>query len=164
MVVVSQDQRIAGLLYCKERVVAGIKTGIVYGNDSLGVMVAAYPEETESVIRCAVDALLKHRLGLRFLVPPDRLPFLRGVEAAADLDFCRVHHHHHPELPRTYDGFLVKLGPGTWRNFRPCRRKSELAGNVFSELAFPDFCAAARCLFPRPPMGRPNGILREAWR
>jgi hypothetical protein len=41
MVVVSQGKRIAGLLYCKERVVAGIGLRIAFGNDALGAMVAA---------------------------------------------------------------------------------------------------------------------------
>src|SRR6266566_3172281 len=34
VVVVSQGRRIAGLLYCKERVVAGIGTRIAFGDDT----------------------------------------------------------------------------------------------------------------------------------
>lgn len=118
VVVVSQEQRIAGLFYCKERVVAGIGTRLAYGDDALGAMVAAHPEEEDSVIRCAIKVLLKHMVGLRLWVPPNRLPLLSGIQANADVSFCRAEHHGHLELPRTYDAFLVKLGPRTRRNLR----------------------------------------------
>lgn len=150
VVVVSQGPRIAGLLYCKERIVAGIATRIVFGDDTLGTMVAARPEETESVMRCAVEALLKHMIALRFRVPPDRLASLESAKGDADIHSCRVEHHAHLELPRTYDAFLAKVGPCTRHNLRRYRRKSERAGHEFCrDLQFTDFCAAARRLFPK---------------
>jgi hypothetical protein len=150
VVVVSQGQRIAGLLYCKERVLAGIGIHIVYGDDTLGAMVAACPEETESVVNCGVKALLKHMVALRFLVSSHWLPFLRSVHANAEVNFCPWGRHAHLDLPRSYDEFLVKLGPRTRRNFRYYRRKCERAGNEFSPvLVFSDFCAAARRLLPK---------------
>ena len=152
VVVVSQGRRIAGLLYCKERIVAGIPTGIVLGDDTLGTMVAARPEETEFVMHCAVAALLKHKAALRFRVASDRLALLQGesAKANADINFCRQEHHTHLELPRTYDEFLAKVGPHTRRNLRYYRRKSELAGNEFCpDRSFKDLCAAARRLFPK---------------
>jgi hypothetical protein len=45
------------LLYCKERVVAGIANGIVFGDDTLGAMIVARPGEEDSVLHCAVEAL-----------------------------------------------------------------------------------------------------------
>lgn len=148
--VVSQGQRMAGLLYCRERVVAGIGTRIVVGDDSLGTMVVARSEEAESVIDCAVKALLKHMAALRLLVDRGKLPLLRGAEAIADVRFSRAVRHAHLELSPSYDSFLAKLGPRTRRNLRYYRRKSELAGNEFSpEETYPNFCTAARRLFPK---------------
>jgi hypothetical protein len=150
LVLVSQGKRIAGLLYCKERVVAGIGIRVAFGDDTLGAMVAAHPEEVESVMSCGVKALLKHMVALRFVVTSNRLPFLTGVQAKADISFYGTKSHAHLQLPRTYDEFLVKLGSRTRRNFRYYRRKSELAGNKFSPvLEFSEFSAATRCLLPK---------------
>lgn len=148
--VVSQGERIAGLVYFKEPLVAGIRTRIAFGDDSLGCLVVARTEETESVIRCALKALLKHMIAIRLLVRSDRLPLLHGVEEKATFRTYRAKRHAHLELGRTYDEFLSKLGPRTRRNFRYYRRKSELTGHEFvPELAFPDFCEAAERLFPK---------------
>jgi len=165
VVVVSQGLRIAGLLYCKERVVAGIATRIAFGDDTLGTMVAARPEETESVVHCAVEALLKHMVALRFRVSSDRLAFLESESAMANADFhfSRVEHHAHLELPRTYDEFLAKVGPHTRRNLRGYRRKSELAGNKFCpDQPFTDFCAAARSLFPKEAHAKRESDLQRS--
>jgi len=150
VVVVSQGQRMAGLLYCRELVVAGIGTRIVVGDDSLDIMVVARSEEAESVIDCAVKELVKHNAALRLLVDPGKLPLLRGMQAIADVRFSRAERHAHLELSPSYDSFLAKLGPRTRRNFRYYRRKSELVGNEFSpEETHPNFCAAARQLITK---------------
>src|SRR5215472_818320 len=147
--VVSQGERIAGLLYFKEALVAGIRTRVALGDDSLGSMVVADPAERESVIRSALKALRKRMLAVRLLIPPDRVALLRGVEESAAFGIYRAKRHAHLELRRTYDEFLTSLGSRTRRNFRNYRRKSELAGHEFvPELAFSDFCAAAGRLFP----------------
>lgn len=158
LVVVRKGQRIAGVLYCKERVVAGIRTRMAFGYDALGAMVAAHPEETESVISCGVRALLQHMVAVRFLVPSDRLLLLMGIQKNADVSLYRSKNcNGHLELPRTYDEFLVKLGPRTRRNFRYYRRKSELAGNEFGPVPeFSDFVAAARRLLPKAAFPTPQ--------
>jgi len=155
VVVVSRNQRVSGLFYCKELILAGISTRIAYFDDALGAMVAASEEEAASVIRSAVELLLKRMVGLRFLVPIGRLAPLWSVQSHADLDFRRAEPHDHLELPRTYHEFLAKLGPRTRRNFRSYRRRSELAGHEFiSDQAFPDFCSAARRLFTKAAYAR----------
>jgi hypothetical protein len=147
VVVVSRGNQIAGLLYCKERVVAGMGTRIVFADDGLGAMVAARPQESESVISCGTKALLKDMIALRFLVPSDRLPFLTDVQTSEDVTFYRATPHAHLELPESSDEFLANLGHRTRHNFRYYRRKSERACNEFtSELEFPDFVDAARRL------------------
>src|SRR5882757_1050915 len=159
VVVVSQGHRVAGLLYAGERMVAGMPTGIVLGDATLGTMVAAHPEEIESVMHCAVEALLKHKAALRFRVPSDRLAFLRkeSAKAAADIHFYSKEHHAHLKLPRTYDEFLAKARRPTRHNLCRYRRRSELAGNEFCpDQPFADFCAAAKRLLPKAAYPQPK--------
>ena len=150
LVVVWEEQRIAGLLYCKERVVAGIGIRMAFGNDELGAMVVARPEDAESVMACGVSALLKHMVALRFVVSSAYLPVLKSVQADTDFSFYRCKDHAHLDLPRTFEKFLARLGPKTRRNFRYYRRKSEQAGNEFvSTLAPEEFFMAAQDLLPK---------------
>jgi len=109
VVVVSQGRNVAGLLYARERLVAGIPTGIVYGDDTLGTMIVARPEETESVLQCALETLLKHKAALRLRVASDRLAFLQVQTAKvnAEIHSHREERHAHLELPRTYAEFLA---------------------------------------------------------
>lgn len=147
VIVVSEGQRMAGLLYCRERVVAGFGTHIVVGDDSLSNMIVARAEDQDSVLDCAVKALLKHKAALRLMVDPGKLPLLRGLEALTEVRFTRAERHAHLELPPAFDDFLAKLGPHHRRNLRNFRRKSEQAGNEFvSELRYQDFCVAAKRL------------------
>jgi len=157
VVVVSQGGRVAGLLYARERTVAGIPTGIVLGDDTLGTMVVARPDEAESVLQCAVETLLTHKAALRFRVASDHLALLQTETAKANaaIHFYREEFHAHFELPRTYDGFLAKFRSHTRHNFCRYRRRSELAGNEFCpDLSFTDFCAAAKGLFPKEAYAR----------
>jgi Acetyltransferase (GNAT) domain len=150
LVVVWQEQRIAGLLYCKERVVAGIGIRMAFGNDDLGTMVVARPEDAESVMVCGVRALLKHMFALRLIVSSAYLPVLKSFQADTDFSFYRRKAHAHLDLSRTFDKFLARLGPKTRRNFRYYRRKSEQAGNEFiSALAPEEFFVAAQRLLPK---------------
>jgi len=155
--VVSQGSRVAGLLYARERMVAGIPTGIVLGDDTLGTMVVARPDEAESVLHCAVETLLKHKAALRFRVASDHLALLQTetAKANAEIHFYREEFHSHLELARTYDEFLGKFRSHTRHNFCRYRRRSELAGTEFCpDLSFADFCAAAKGLFPKETYAR----------
>ena len=157
VVVVSQGSRVAGLLYARERMVAGIPTAIVLGDDTLGTMVVARPDEAESVLHCAVETLLKHKAALRFRVASDHLALLQTetAKANAEIHFYREEFHSHLELARTYDEFLGKFRSHTRHNFCRYRRRSELAGNEFCpDLSFADFCAAAKGLFPKETYAR----------
>ena len=165
VVVVSQGRRVVGLLYGQERIVAGIPIGIVLGDDTLGTMVAARPEDMESVLRCAVEALLKQKAALRFRGASDRLAFLRNesAKANADIHFYREEHHAHLKLPRTYDEFLAKVRRPTRHNLCRYRRRSELAGNQFCpDQPFAEFCAAAKRLLPKAAYPLPKRDFRRS--
>ena len=147
VVVVSREGRTVGLLYCKERLVAGIGTRIAFGDDALGTMLVTDRQERETIFQYAVTTLLKHMFGVRFLISPDRLSLLKGVQENESVNLSPAKRHSHLGLPRTYDEFLAKIGPQLRRNLRRYRRRSETAGNEFSpDQPFPEFCAAARCL------------------
>jgi hypothetical protein len=151
VVAVSRGQRIMGVLYGKERKVAGIPTGIILVDDTLGAMVAAHPGEAEAVIRCAVSALLKRKTALRWRVPEDRLPLLESLSAVVGADIHTIpgEHHAHLPLPGTYNDFLAGVGRYTRHNLNRYRRRSEQSGNQFcSSLNFAEFRAAAAQLHP----------------
>jgi hypothetical protein len=165
VVVVSQGSRIAGILYARERMIAGIPTGIVLGDDTLGTMVAAHPQEMESVLHCAVAALLKHKAALRFRVAFDRLPLLHieSAKAGTEIRFYREQYHAHLELPRTYDQFLFDVRRSTRHNLYRYRRRSESAGNFFRpDLLLSDFCLAAKLLFPKGSYLSPKWAFHRA--
>ncbi|MGH9599753.1 MAG: hypothetical protein ACRD27_07790 [Terracidiphilus sp.] len=152
VVVVSEGTKIRGLVYCKEREVLGMATGIVLADETLGAMVAAPATETESVMRCAVQALLKNKTALRWRVASERFPLLQSESASAhaDASFVPVERHAHLKLPPTYNEFLASVSRYTRHNLCRYRRRSELAGNEFCiDLTFADFCAAAECLLPK---------------
>ena len=165
VVVVSQGSKVAGLLYARERVVAGIPTGIVLGDDTLGAMVVARPDEAEDVLHCAVEALLKHKAALRLRVASDRLAFLQTVivKAHAENHSYPEVHHAHLELPRTYDEFLAKVRRPTRHNLYRYRRRSELAGNEFCPVqSFTDFYAAAKRLSSKGSYPLAKRIFQQA--
>ena len=152
VVVVAEGKRVAGLVYCTERTVMGIPTGIVIADDTLGAMVAARPGEAEAVLRCALAALLKRRTALRWRVATERLPLLQHESAAAraDVYFRPGEHHAHLPLPKTYDEFLAGVRRYTRHNLCRYRRRSELAGNEFCPIpALKDFSSAAERLHPQ---------------
>ena len=164
VVVVSQGSRVAGLLYARERLVAGVPTGVVLGDDTLGAMVVARPEEIESVFQCAVETLLKRKAALRFRVASDHLAILQAetAKANAEIHSYREEFHAHLELPQTYDEFLAKFRSHTRHNFCRYRRRSELAGNEFCpNLPFTDFRTAAKTLFPKETYARHESSFRQ---
>ena len=165
VVVVEEDTRVAGLVYCKERHILGIPTGIVVADDTLGAMVAAHPDETDSVMRCALRALLKRKSALRWRLPAERVPMLLKESAAAgfDVHFRREGHHGFLQLPAAYSDFLAGLHRSTRHNLNRYRRRSEEAGDQFcSELDFAAFCAAAERLLPQSAYRLTRGELQRS--
>ena len=164
VIVVSKGRRVAGLFYGRERLIAGIPTGIVLGDDTLDSMVVARPDEAESVMQCALEALLKHKAALRFRLASDSLALLQAEssKANAEIHFYREEHHAHLVLPGTYDEFLAKFRSHTRHNFCRYRRRSEIAGNEFCfDLPFTDFCDAAKRLFPKEAYARHKSNFRQ---
>lgn len=165
VIVVSEDTRVAGLVYCKERQIMGVPTGIVVADDTLGAMVAARPEETDSVMQSALRALLKRKSALRWRVNSERVPMLVQESAAAGVDvhFRPGEHHAYLRLPATYGDFLAGLHRSTRHNLNRYRHRSEAAGNTFcSELDPGAFRAAAEGLLPNSAYPVTSGALQRS--
>lgn len=157
---VQRQGQLAGLVYTKERKVAGVPTGIFFGDATLNGMVAAEPAERGAVFLAAIEALLKRKrtLGLRLLLPPGgfEISALEPLLGAQPVDYASSAAAHHQALPlgHTYEEFLHRLGPRTRRNFRYYRRKFETDGHVYVEhLHLSEFKQAAEQLMLHDVVG-----------
>src|SRR5581483_4748049 len=160
IVAVKQRGELVGALYAKERRVAGISTGIIYGDATLAGMVTAKASFRGAVFYAAVDALLRRRttLGLRLLLPPDsyEVQMLESLVRQHNVDYTTAPAENHVLLPlgHTYDEFLGRLGPRTRRNFRYYRRKFELDGSAYVEdVPMAEFRMAAETLLRQKVVG-----------
>jgi hypothetical protein len=145
VVLVHTGRDVAGILYAKERVISGIRTGVVYADGSLDGMLLATERHRQDALRVALETLLSSP-GIRGV----RLRLLRGggdldaigqlaVSRSLDVQYSLIEHdvsplwkyHAHLPLADTYDRFLGRLGSTTRRNFRHYRRRFEASGHQF---------------------------------
>jgi hypothetical protein len=149
VVVVSEGRRTIGLLYCKERVMAGLGLGMVCGDDALGAMVAAPPEKMQAVLNFGLQALVKLKVALRLQFSQDRFPEIGSIHQNIDFRISYGTPNAHLKLPSSFEDFLTGLGPRTRRNVRYYRRRNIIAGNTCAFVTdFAEFSARARQLFP----------------
>jgi hypothetical protein len=150
VVVVRRGAAVVGVVYAKQRSIAGMSTGIVYADGSLGHMVVADPSDHEDILAVALQQLFTSAgvRGVRLLIPPNG-PEQRAVTTAhtamaLDVAYARVAHHARLLLPHSYQAFLQGLGPQTRRNFRRYRGHFEAAGHHYLEhLSAEEFRQAA---------------------
>jgi hypothetical protein len=165
VVAVSQGKRIAGLVYCQERKIAGVPTGVILADATLDTMVAARPEEATSVVRCALEALLRRKIALRWRIPSEWVPLLQSecARARVDAHFRPADHHAYLKLPRSYEEFLGGVGRSTRHNLSRYRQRSEVAGNQFcADHDFAEFCAAAERLLLTAAYAMPKPRLQRS--
>lgn len=136
--VVRQRRNIIGMVYAKERRLAGIGTGVVYIDATLGAPLMGSPLVRERVFHSAARAFL-HQPGmraLRYVVSPSG-PEISGLQAYAtangnvEINTAPVDSHSLLRLPISYEAFLQQLGRQTRGNFRHYRRKSQSLGHYF---------------------------------
>jgi hypothetical protein len=131
-----------GLLYAKERKVAGIATGLIHADCILGSFVVAAPQHAEQVLRAGIITLLEDPSvkGLRILTPDSGHETRLLTEIAAqrnaarrslDTGFASFEHHAVIALPATYDAFIASLHHNTRHNFKRSRARSLEAGQKF---------------------------------
>jgi len=138
-VVVSCAGSVVGIVYAKERKVAGFGLGLIYGDATLDAMVVAEAAHREPVLETALHRLIEHRgsRGLRFLIPSagyEREVIQKVVDARRlDVHYADVVHHCVLDLGANYEAFLEKMGKKTRRNFRYYRRRFEALGHKYVE-------------------------------
>lgn len=149
-VAVTYNNRVVGIVYFKERLFCGCRTGVIYSDTTLGLNVVSEPVHREHVLNVAVRLLLTsgRARALRAVVPRDRfnLQTVSTLASSMDMDTVSFHvaNHSRLELPSSYDDFLNGLGARTRRNFRYYRRRFEAAGGCYvGSVPLEHFCAAA---------------------
>lgn len=164
VVLVRTGRDVAGILYAKERVISGIRTGVVYADGSLGGMLLATERHRQDALRVALETLLSspgiRGLRLRLLRDSGDLDSIGqlAVSRSLDVQYSLIEHddsplwkyHAHLPLADTYDRFLSRLGSTTRHNFRYYRRRFEAAGHQFVDrLSQDELRAAAFGLAPK---------------
>jgi hypothetical protein len=156
VVAVRQSGNIVGLLYAKEWKIAGIPTGIIYVDASLGKMLVAEPIHRENVFHIGLRSLidLPHVCGMRIMAATQgfEIPALQRLLPLLSVDACYtpVKHHSCLLLPSSYHQFLASLGYHTRQDFRRYRRRFEAANHkYFENLSLADFKKAAMPLVKR---------------
>ncbi len=160
VVVISRDQDIVGVVYAKERKIAGISTGLIFIDTVLDNIVTDGSIDTERLVEKAINRLFRDRnvRGLRLFISPGKAEH-RGVQSAVmsqslDGSHAPVEHHAFLRLPANYEHFLQQFGKHTRRNFRYYRRGFELAGGQYAaEMTFEDFRRAALRLASKDVVG-----------
>jgi len=164
VVAVYSAGEVVGVMYTKERVIAGIPTGIVYGDGSLGGMLVSNSAHQQKAFGVAMEVLLEspgiRGARLRVLRSCGEIDAVRQVIASMSMDgqFSAIErngsplwkYHAHLQLADTYERFLGGLGSTTRHNFRYYRRRFEAAGHKFVEcLSMDEFRSAALELRPK---------------
>ncbi len=135
--VVRSGASTVGVVYGKERKLAGIATGLIYIDTTLGGVSATDRSLRPAILQSATTKLLRTRgvRGLRLAVPfhGTDLATLREISqtTSADFAFRNSHNHSSLRLPFKYDHFLESLGSQTRRNFRYYRRRFEASGGEY---------------------------------
>jgi hypothetical protein len=168
IVVVKSGEQIDAIVYLKERRLAGLPTGILYGDSTLSALVVTAPDRAEAMLERALRFLLEKTSvrGLRIRVPPQGFErsTLERVAAwhRAGL-ICREDPYHLMlPLQGDYGAFLESLGYKARRNMRYYRRRYEAAGHLYVErMDLPEFRRVALRLLDRSVIGaKRQGITR----
>lgn len=156
VVVVRRREATIGVVYARERTIAGFSTGLVYIDGRVGNMIAAAAADTRQVVSEAIRALFGKSgvRAIRIAVSPGSLEAeaLEHLRALAPWDIAYgplpPHElHSRLPLPADYQEFLAVLGYKTRRNFRYYRRKFEAAQHTWVESLSPEqFRQAATAL------------------
>jgi len=168
-VVVFCGESMVGVVYAKERKVAGFRLGLVYADATLDAMVVAEPADREWVFEAALQRLIERRgsRGLRLLIPAAgfELEVIHRLLEARQLDvhYAAVEHHCVLELGPGYDAFLEKLSKRTRRNFRYYRRRFEALGHTYVAAVPPaEFERVAFLLLEKDVVGADRDGIRRA--
>ena len=149
VIVVRRAGAVIGLVYAKERRLAGFRTGLIWGDASHGPIIACKPEERETVWSSALSYLLTRKwvLGIRLAIPYTEYALYAGERIVSPIgavaSYCEYSANAILPLTSSYEALLNQMGPYTRRNFRRYRRQFEMHGHAYAEpLTIPEFRAA----------------------
>lgn len=170
-VVVSRNNLTVGIVYAKERKVAGFGSGLIYADATLEGMVVAAAVDREAVFEVALRCLIEKRgsRGFRLVIPSagserDAIQKILNSQPL-DVHYASVDNHSVLELEPSYDAFLERLGKRTRRNFRYYRRRLEASGHTYVEAVPPaEFERAALKLIEKDVVGADHDGLHRALR
>lgn len=151
VVVVRRARAAIGIVYAMERKLAGIRTGMIFGDARFGAIVSCRPEDWHTVWRTALTYLLSRKttLGVRLAISFSEYEDYAGESIAGAAGAGASYRREHLSnailpLTSTYESFLDGRGPRTRRNFRYYRRQFEKQGHVYEEtLTAAEFRTAA---------------------
>jgi hypothetical protein len=168
---VTYYNRVVGIVYAKERLFCGCRTGIVYSDTTLGLNIVSEPVHREHVLNTALRALLTsgRARALRVVVPRDgfNLQTVSRIASSMDMETVsfQIANHSHLELPSSYDDFLNSLGAHTRRNFRYYRRRFEATGGCYDgRMTFDRFSSAAWRLTGKSAIRADANLIKRALR
>ena len=171
VLVIKQGDQIAGLVYLKERKIAGIPSGILYGDSTLGAMTISEPDRHRSVLEASLRFLLSSARirGVRLAVRPDaaELEDIGQISRSLGTDYYSQHAVNHLvlDLPPSYEQFLESLGSRTRRNFRYYRRRFEGRGGEYvNQMTWSEFRHASFELLNKSVVGADAEGLHRAHR
>lgn len=151
VVVLRRAGEVIGIVYVRERKLAGIRTGMIFGDTRLGPMIASRREDRETVWRTAVSHLLTRKtvLGVRLAIPLSEFELYAGEGIVSPIGAVASYRNEELSnallpLASSYEAFLSQMGPRTRRNLRYYRRQFEKHGHAYIEpLTIAEFRAAA---------------------
>lgn len=169
VICVKRGARVLGLVYLKERLLAGVPTGLVHGDFSMRSKVDAAEQDRDVVLSTALDFLFSrgHVSGAVLYMPPSELPWsaFSSVAGHANLELtysAATARHSTLSLPEHYEEFLQSLGQHTRRNLRYYRRRFEAAGHSYRrDLSPNDFQTISRQLRGQSKIPAGNMVQRS---
>jgi len=156
VVALHDGDELAGIMYAKERILAGHRLGIVYADLSFGGAPVGDIIRRRDTFQIAVETLLESPgisgMRLRVRRGSPELEAVREIAASRrfDVHYSRIKDHAVLALPESYEQLLQRFGSTTRRNFRYYRRRFEAAGHTYEEsLSMDELSSAASYLESR---------------
>ena len=149
---VKRGDLVIGFVYLKERMLAGIPSGLVHGDSSMRSMIDSAALDRELVLSTALNFLFSRRsiFGASIYMPSGGLQHRTFADVAEHANLELAYsvppvRHSRLLLPQDYESFLRSLGPHTRRNLRYYRRRFEAAGHIYVDnLSSDDFRSISR--------------------
>lgn len=139
VVAVYNENKLAGVLYAKEKIVLGCHLGVIYADLSWGGVSFGDSVHQEKTFQIAIEKLLSSQgtrgIRLRVLPGSPELAAIRKLIDSRQMDvhFSRIKDHSNLALPDTYEQLLRSFRSTTRHNFRYYRRRFESAGHCYLE-------------------------------